>query len=200
MNARHDFTEATKRKICDRVGSRCANPDCGAATRGPQSGGESSVNLGDAAHINAAAPNGPRYDPEQTEDERRSQANGIWLCGNCAKLVDRDVARFSAELLRHWKSSAELVAQSKLGKPEFITLSPLRLSMAASAVMHRLAAQFSEHDFPLRKNLGWSGVEDEERAYNELRAVGLLEGSSMSRFIFTDSGVEWAMRNHSDNL
>jgi hypothetical protein len=33
---------------------------------------------------------GPRYDPVLTVEQRCSVANGIWLCQNCAKLIDND--------------------------------------------------------------------------------------------------------------
>jgi hypothetical protein len=60
-----------------------------------------------AAHITAASPDGPRYDPVLSQDERRSQNNGIWLCQTCAKLVDNDPLRYHAEMLREWKAFAE---------------------------------------------------------------------------------------------
>jgi hypothetical protein len=31
---------------------------------------------------------------------QRMQVSGVWLCQNCAKLVDNDPARFTVELLR----------------------------------------------------------------------------------------------------
>jgi hypothetical protein len=70
---------------------------------------DKSVNVGQAAHITAAAP-GPgakRYDSTLTKEERRAASNGIWLCQLCAKLIDTDEARFTVELLRKWKQDAE---------------------------------------------------------------------------------------------
>jgi hypothetical protein len=46
--------------------------------------------LGVAAHITAASPDGPRYDQNLSSEQRKSPDNGIWLCQNCAKLVDND--------------------------------------------------------------------------------------------------------------
>jgi hypothetical protein len=68
---------------------------------------DSFVNVGEAAHITAAAPGGKRYDPSLTQEERRAASNGIWLCELCAKLIDTDEARFTVELLRRWKQDAE---------------------------------------------------------------------------------------------
>jgi ribosomal protein L37AE/L43A len=76
-----------------------------------------STRIGVAAHISAAAPLGPRYDPSMTPAERSSPANGIWLCANCARRIDADVDNFSCELLNTWKAHAEYEANQQLGKP-----------------------------------------------------------------------------------
>jgi hypothetical protein len=114
MAERHNFTQETVRKLCDRVACACSNPECAAATKGPHSDGEASVNIGMGCHIHAAAPGGPRYDPEQTEEERRSIHNGIWPCRTCGTLVDTDEDRFPAPLLRAWRAEAELAAFKRL--------------------------------------------------------------------------------------
>jgi len=74
------------------------------------------IDVGVAAHITAASPGGPRFDPNLSDKERASATNGIWLCQNCAKLVDSDVARFSALVLRGWKLGAEWDAKQRIGK------------------------------------------------------------------------------------
>jgi hypothetical protein len=60
-----------------------------------------------AAHITAASPGGPRYDPSLTPEERKSAGNGIWLCQACAKMVDNDEIRYTKPLLIQWKEAAE---------------------------------------------------------------------------------------------
>jgi len=64
----------------------------------------------------AASPGGPRFDSNLSDRERASATNGIWLCQNCAKLIDSDVARFSAAVLRGWKLAAEWDAKRRIGK------------------------------------------------------------------------------------
>lgn len=113
---RDDFPEATKRTLAERVNSCCSRPECRAPTRGPQADTSKSVNVGVAAHITAAAPDGPRYDPVLTREQRADITNGIWLCQNCAKLVDNDPVRFTVEVLRKWKSAAEQEASDRVGK------------------------------------------------------------------------------------
>src|SRR5207302_9515453 len=73
-----------------------------------------SVNIGVAAHIAAASSGGPRYDCKMSADTRGSIANGIWLCQDCAKLVDSDEDRFTAEILSEWKVVAEASIRKQL--------------------------------------------------------------------------------------
>ena len=89
---RDDFAENVKRIVAERVANRCSRPDCRAATSGPQVDPTKSLNLGVAAHITAASPGGPRYDPTLSSEQRSSPDNAIWLCQGCAKLVDNDSA------------------------------------------------------------------------------------------------------------
>lgn len=69
--------------------------------------GERAINIGEAAHICAAAPGGKRYDVSMTPLERSNINNGIWLCRSCAALIDRDEKYYTVELLRRWKERAE---------------------------------------------------------------------------------------------
>lgn len=74
------------------------------------------IDVGVAAHITAASRGGPRFDPALSEKDRAGVANGIWLCQNCAKLIDSDIVRFSAAVLRGWKLCAECEARKRVGK------------------------------------------------------------------------------------
>lgn len=40
----------------------------------------------------------------------------LWLCQNCAKLVDNDTARFPETTLREWKQNAETEALASVGR------------------------------------------------------------------------------------
>lgn len=105
--ARDEFPPSVIKKLSERVGTLCSKPDCRVPTKGPHSNPEAVLNLGVASHIHAAAPGGARYDPNQTEAQRRSAANGIWLCRLHGTEVDADEARFPAAELRRWKAETE---------------------------------------------------------------------------------------------
>jgi hypothetical protein len=74
-----------------------------ATDSGPGLNEDRTVNIGIAAHITAASEGGPRYDGTLTTEARKSAENGIWLCQICAKLIDSDIDRFTADVLRGWK-------------------------------------------------------------------------------------------------
>lgn len=117
MAVRDDFAGYVKQALALRVGSHCSRPDCQALTSGPhQLHTDKAVNLGVAAHITAAAAGGPRFDAKLAAAERASIRNAIWLCQNCAKLIDSDTARFTVAVLRDWKFRAETSAETRLGK------------------------------------------------------------------------------------
>ncbi|MCP4611098.1 MAG: hypothetical protein GY845_20510 [Planctomycetes bacterium] len=104
---RDDFTQKTKEKLAHRTSLKCSKPNCGIITIGAASNEEDTINIGVAAHITAASPEGPRYDSSLTSDERRAYSNGIWLCQNHAKLVDSDESKFTVQELLFWKRQAE---------------------------------------------------------------------------------------------
>jgi hypothetical protein len=76
------------------------------------------LNVGVAAHITAASPDGPRYEPTLTSDQRRHPDNGIWLCQTHGKLVDNDPNAYPVSLLRKWKQDAENTARDAIGRTD----------------------------------------------------------------------------------
>ena len=107
LNRRDDFDQRTKDVLFKRARAKCSNPACRRETCEAHSEEDKAVNTGVAAHITAASPEGPRYDPTLSVEERKSPSNGIWLCQTCAKLIDSDSLKYTVELLRTWKSTAE---------------------------------------------------------------------------------------------
>lgn len=60
-STRDNFSEATKARLAAEVGYRCSLPDSGAPTIGPsETEPKGFSNSGIAAHITAAASNGPQ--------------------------------------------------------------------------------------------------------------------------------------------
>jgi hypothetical protein len=116
MVPRDEFQKSIIRLLAARVAHRCSNPNCRAPTSGPQLDEDGSVNVGVAAHITAVSPGGPRFDPALSVAERIAIDNAIWLCHNCAKIIDSDAGRFSVQVLHQWKRRAEHSASLELGQ------------------------------------------------------------------------------------
>lgn len=112
---RVNFTRRTIDILGKRVGFLCSNPDCRKHTIGPNAEEDKSTTIGIAAHITAAAFNGPRYDQDLSDEQRSHISNGIWLCSNCATLIDKNPLEYSVEHLKKWKrdTEAELAAYLK---------------------------------------------------------------------------------------
>jgi hypothetical protein len=119
--ARDDFRQRTIDALGKRVAYLCSNPGCRIQTVGPAQGHDGAVIVGVAAHITAAAPGGPRYDPSLTPEQRRHQSNGIWLCEIHGKQIDADEVHFTVETLRAWKRAAESEAADAITR-----LQPIR--------------------------------------------------------------------------
>ena len=111
---RDDFPKPVIEVLAKRVGVRCSNPLCRKLTTGPRSEPGRIVNIGVAAHITAAAEGGPRFDATLSTEERQSPENGIWLCQNCAKLVDNDAGHYTVGLLKGWRQRAEQAARAEV--------------------------------------------------------------------------------------
>jgi hypothetical protein len=112
--ARDDFASGVKDALAKRVSFRCSNPACAQPTSGPHSESSRHVNIGVASHITAASVGGPRHDADLSPSERSSIENAIWLCQNCAKVVDSDTLEYSVRVLRRWKVAAEAKASRAL--------------------------------------------------------------------------------------
>lgn len=104
---RDDFSLTVKNMLCQRVAGKCSNPKCRCETIGPHTNPNKRQSTGQAAHITGASARGPRYNPDLSVEQRSDISNGIWLCNNCAKMIDNDPVKYPAELLHAWKANAE---------------------------------------------------------------------------------------------
>jgi hypothetical protein len=106
---RDDFDKPTIDALAKRAAFICSRPKCKTLTLSPSQEDENKfIYIGKAAHITAAAVGGPRYDKSLTSEERKSISNGIFLCSNCADMIDKNGgADFPVELLKEWKREHE---------------------------------------------------------------------------------------------
>lgn len=91
----------TLRTLFLRSGNQCAFPDCNVELI-------NSYNqyVGNVCHIEAAEKGGERYNPSQSDEDRRAYSNLILLCANHHKITN-DVNMYTAQKLHSMKSTHE---------------------------------------------------------------------------------------------
>lgn len=102
-------TEKTIKRLFALSGNICAYPGCLLPI--VESAG---TITGEVCHVRARNQRGPRFDPAQTEEERRSFDNLILLCRHHHKIIDSEPEIYTVEALQEMKAIHESVA----GRPE----------------------------------------------------------------------------------
>lgn len=153
--SRHEFPEKTRRVVGERAAYICSNPGCRRPTIGPHSDPAKSLKTGKASHIRAAAPGGPRYDPGQSEAERKHIENAIYLCAECADTVDKDEAAHPVPLLLGWRREHEDWLRNggivpALPEVTLTTAAGLALPDVPATVTAADCAEFREHHLVIR--------------------------------------------------
>lgn len=115
MNDRYDFPAKAKKEIAGRAGYRCSFTGCNALLIGPN--GDTSIELGECAHIYAAAGQGPRGQAGLSEEAIKSVENGIYLCHEHHKLIDsaEGCAKYDAQTLLQMKEAHEYRISCEIG-------------------------------------------------------------------------------------
>ena len=84
MAGARDYKPNDLKRLFALSGCECANPSCNNKLIAKD---YNSI-LGEICHIEAASSDGPRFNPKQTNEERRSFDNLILLCESCHKIID----------------------------------------------------------------------------------------------------------------
>lgn len=92
----------TIKRLFAMSGNACAFPGCQVPIVE-----KSGVVTGEISHIKAQGVNGPRYNPEQTDEQRHSYENLILLCRRHHKIVDDEVDLYDVDALKEMKSLHE---------------------------------------------------------------------------------------------
>jgi len=91
------------RSLFAKSGNRCTFPGCPRVLID-----EGHLLVGRVCHIEAAEPEGKRYNKNQTDEERRGPDNLILLCGEHHDLIDSDPERFTTQVIVKMKHEHEL--------------------------------------------------------------------------------------------
>lgn len=94
-------SQSTIKRLFAQSGNRCAFPKC------PVDIIQGATVVGKICHIKAANPKGPRYDAQQTPEDRHGYDNLMLLCANHHTVIDDDEEAYTAERLIKMKRDHE---------------------------------------------------------------------------------------------
>lgn len=115
MSTRQNFSQTTVAQIGKAAMYICANPQCLRFTGYETSKGRPR-SLAEAAHLAAAAENGPRAAELSGIVDLKSASNGIWLCLTCHQRIDDDPDDYPISKLKAWKDQQGRIVRSIVGK------------------------------------------------------------------------------------
>lgn len=97
------ISDRVKKQLYALSGNECANPLCHNKLVYPDDNAKDDQ----ICHIEAASPDGPRYNPNQTDEERRGFDNLILLCHRCHDMIDNNPDIYTVGILKKWKQEHE---------------------------------------------------------------------------------------------
>ena len=155
-NNRDEFSPSTKRAMERQARGHCSNPACRRLTHAATSDGAGEINIGQASHICAAAPGGPRYDAQMAPSERAAADNGIWLCDVHGRAVDAKDSKFTVDELRGWKRQTN--EDSWRSVMHNVPYGPDMRARTQNELMDRLRAAASADLAVFRRTPKWPGT------------------------------------------
>ncbi|MBC8492798.1 MAG: hypothetical protein H8D43_03350 [Chloroflexi bacterium] len=139
------------RELYLKSGNQCAFPDCNHSIID-----ENGTLVAELCHIEAALPGAPRFNPEQTNEERRAYENLLLLCHPHHKITD-DVEKFPVERMREIKTAHEAKFMNVVGKIQQSVVDYTRLeTLRPSKTLDKIS-----------RVLGWNLTQEELKGTNE---------------------------------
>jgi len=126
-NKARQYTQRTIKRLFLLSCNQCATPDC---YNSLEARDEKTI-IAKICHIEAASPDGPRYNAKMTDDERRDFDNLILLCDECHSIIDNkeNESEYTVLILKEWKKNHE--DKCRQGK---ILNNPTLLNQAINAI------------------------------------------------------------------
>lgn len=153
-----DYTPATIKRLSTLSGNQCAEPEC----VHPLIARDGETIIGKISHIEAASPNGPRWNPKMTDDQRRHFENLILLCDECHSIIDNKVNedKYTVDLLRQWKKNHETTRTYT-----YLDKHPSLLNMVINAISE---IEISDEDVSISENIEAFSI-DAKIKYNDVK-------------------------------
>jgi hypothetical protein len=126
------YKPSTVRRLDTLSGNECAHPNC---TKKLIAEDGISI-ISKICHIAAASKEGPRFDENMTDDERRGFDNLILLCDEHHVIIDNkeNESEYPALLLKKWKSDQEKKILELISSKNLLSKHPLALNKVINVI------------------------------------------------------------------
>lgn len=131
-----EYKPSTVRRLDILSGNECSHPDCSKKLIAED--GKSIISK--ICHIAAASKEGPRFDENMTDDDRRGFDNLILLCDEHHVIIDNkeNESLYPAPLLKRWKSEHEKKIRELTSSKNLLSKHPLALNKVINAIGSRM--------------------------------------------------------------
>jgi hypothetical protein len=130
------YKPTTIRRLDKLSGNQCAEPSC---QKNLIAEDRQSI-ISKICHIEAASKNGPRWNGNMTDDERRDFSNLILLCDEHHTIIDNKVneTKFPVSLLKKWKTEHEIKILELISGSDVLVKNPSALNIIIGYVGSRI--------------------------------------------------------------
>ena len=130
------YKPSTVRRLDTLSGNECAHPNCSKKLIA-----EDGISIiSKICHIAAASKEGPRFDSEMTDDERRGFDNLILLCDEHHVIIDNKANEevYPTSLLKIWKSEHEKKMLELISNKNLLSKHPLSLNRVINLIGEKM--------------------------------------------------------------
>ncbi len=163
------YRPSTIRRLDTLSGGQCAAQNCSNKLVARD---EATI-ISEICHIEAASPEGPRYNPKMTDDDRRHFTNLILLCFECHNIIDNkeNESEYPVSLLKEWKRQHEDLVSQKMFQNSTSNLQ-LAISKIASASFadNENGNNGSQSPFDIEAKISFNAIVRNYALINEYKA------------------------------
>jgi hypothetical protein len=102
------FSLRTLKMLWGRAAARCSMPECRVQLVEDATDTDDEALIGEACHIVADSPDGPRGESDLTAEQRDKYGNLVLLCRNDHRIIDQQPEHFTVEVLHELKMSMNI--------------------------------------------------------------------------------------------
>lgn len=134
------YKPSTVRRLDTLSGNECSNPNC----RKKLIAEDGISMISKICHIAAASKEGPRFEVNMTDDERRGFDNLILLCDEHHVMIDNkeNESEYPSHLLKKWKKDHEKQILELISSKNLLSKHPLALNRVINAIGSKIDLVF----------------------------------------------------------